>query len=115
MGVETMSDLPGQMSLFGPQKTGREAYEEAERNPPIKLNSTVRPEDAKRLTHNAQRVLARLREGPATGPELLSPEIGGIGFKQRLHELKKSGIPYGKRHVRDGIYEYRLIGDVAGS
>lgn len=103
-----MKPTTGQLNLFGAPRTGRDAYTEAEK-PPVPLNSTVRPEDAKRLTNNAHRVLARLREGPATGPELLSPDIGGIGFKQRLHELKKAGFPYAKRHIRDGIYEYRLI------
>lgn len=99
-----MKPAPGQQSLFGPARTAREEHDE----PRVRLNPTVTKQDATRLTQNALRVLARLRQGPATGPELLSPDVGGIGFKQRLHELKNSGFPYDKRHVRDGIWEYRL-------
>ena len=99
--------LPGQQSLFGAPRTGRDIYDEADAKP-VRLNSTVEEQDAPRLSTQHHTILTRLREGPATNVEL-----GQIcqRFGARLNELKRAGHPWRKRFVTAGVYEYSLIGE----
>ncbi len=78
----------------------------AQRNEPaIPLNSTVEPSDAVRLSDQHHAILSRLREGPATGPQLAAI---AIRYSARLNELKPLH-PWLKRAIGGGQWEYRLI------
>jgi hypothetical protein len=61
-----------------------------------------------RLNAAAERVLARLQIGPATNVELSKPEIGGLRFGGRLHELQQRGHVITKAHVKGGVWRYTL-------
>lgn len=98
-----MKPLPGQLGLFPPPQTGREAYE----TPPVPLNSTVEPEDETLAAQQQAAILARLQRGPATNAELIM--IAGR-FGARLHELKPR-YPWVKKRIGRGLFEYRLIGE----
>jgi hypothetical protein len=52
----------------------------------------------------AQRILARLRQGPAGTMELA--QIGGIRFGARLNELKARGLRWDREDHKDGVWEY---------
>ncbi len=79
----------------------------AERNQPpaIPLNSTVGPSDVVRLSDQHHAILARLRQGPATGPQLAAI---AIRYSARLNELKALH-PWLKRPIGGGQWEYRLV------
>lgn len=100
-----MRDAPGQKSLFGAPRTGREEYADTK---PIRLNSTVADEDKPRLARKYDEVLARLKEGPATAAEL---NAIAFSYGQRLHEMKAAGIAWGKERKPGGMYTYWLIGE----
>ena len=89
--------------MFPGPRTARDLYDEPT---PVPLNSTVPPEEAPRLSRQHETILARLREGPATNAEL-----GRIAqrFSARLNEIAAAGIPWTKRCIKPGLYEYRLI------
>lgn len=63
-----------------------------------------------RLNAAAERVLERLRIGPATNVQLSVPEIGGLAAIRRVWDLKQRGYRIGKEHVHKGVWLYRLIG-----
>ena len=71
----------------------------------VPCNSTVAPADVPRLSEQHHAILARLKQGPATGPEL--SQIA-IRYSARLNELKPLH-PWLKRAVGGGQWEYRLI------
>lgn len=64
-----------------------------------------------RLNAAALRVLARLKQGPATGPELCRPDCGGNrAIGGRLYELRKDGWHIEAEHVSKGTWRYHLKG-----
>jgi hypothetical protein len=66
--------------------------------------------ELKRRHAAADRVLARLEQGPATNVELCDKAIGGMrAIGGRMHDLRKKGYQFGKRHIEGGIYEYWLV------
>ena len=73
----------------------------------IALNSTVQPEDRERATRQLDRVLNRLREGPATTGDFLRMKIGRFGA--RLGELKKAGYVIAKYRQSKGEWVYLLV------
>ncbi len=77
---------------------------------PIPLNSTVEPSDVVRLSDQHHAILSRLREGPATGPELATI---AIRYSARLQEMKALH-PWLKRAIGGGQWEYRLVDLAAG-
>ena len=60
----------------------------------------------------AHKILERLKVRPYTNYEFVaSPRDGGLGqynFRSRLADLKRKGIPYQSRHIKDDLWEYRL-------
>ncbi len=78
--------------------------------PAIPLNSTVAEWDTQRLSVQHHAILSRLREGPATGPELATI---AIRYSARLQEMKALH-PWLKRAIGGGQYEYRLVEVAAG-
>ncbi len=75
----------------------------------VPVDPSVLETDVPRLKGAAQRVLARLREGPATNRELEQAECGGSRFGGRLRDLRVAGVVWTKRHVAGSVWEYRLI------
>ena len=75
----------------------------------VPVDPSVLATDVPRLKGAAQRVLQRLREGPATNLELMVPECGGARFGGRLGDLRAAGVIWTKRHVAGSVWEYRLI------
>ena len=63
-----------------------------------------------RLNAAALRVLARLKEGPATNVELCHPSIGGMRAVGRIHELRCDGWGIDKSHLSGGTWLYTLLG-----
>lgn len=74
------------------------------------LDLFAQAEDIPRLDIQRGRVLARLREGPASTVELASEFCGGIRFGARVHELRNAGHAITRRRV-GRFYEYRLEGE----
>jgi len=64
--------------------------------------------ERQRLNAAAQRVLARLQQGPATNAQLV--EVGGIRAVGRVFELKRDGWQIEKAHVSGGTWRYTLRG-----
>lgn len=100
-----MKPLPGQQSLFGAGPSALPQYDAA---PAVPLNPTVAESDAPRLRTALERLLEHMadhewHEGPSLVP------IGGMGFGQRLHELKKAGHPIESEAVSRGVWKYRLL------
>jgi hypothetical protein len=60
---------------------------------------------AKRET-GSQRILARLRQGPATTWELA--KVGGLRFSARLHELEAQGLRYEREDRNEQGSEYSV-------
>ncbi len=75
----------------------------------VPVDPSVLETDVPRLKGASQRVLARLKAGPATNLELMQPEIGGARFGGRLHDLRKSGVIWKREHVEGSVWSYRLI------
>ena len=61
-----------------------------------------------RLTPQALKIAAVLREGPATNLELgmISQRFGA-----RLHDLKRAGFHWSKTTVKAGVYRYEMVRD----
>jgi hypothetical protein len=92
-----------QLDLFGPRVTGRDVYDA-----PAKLNPTVAPEDAPRLTAALQRLYDLMRDGEWHMATELS-EVAGRRYGGRLHDLSLSGIPHESERFWGGEWRYRLI------
>lgn len=75
-------------------------------DPAVPVNSTVAEWDVPRLTKQHHAILSRLREGPATGPQLACI---AIRYSARLEELKRAGYPWLKTPCGNGQFEYRLV------
>ena len=73
----------------------------------IALNSTVQPEDRERATRQLDRVLNRLREGPATTGDFLRMKIGRFGA--RIGELRKAGYKIARYRSFTGDHVYILV------
>jgi len=77
-------------------------------SPPPPKPNPVKVE-RERLNAAAERVLAFLKaHHGATNVTLSSPELGGLRFGGRLHELKAHGYVILKHHVSGGTWFYRL-------
>ena len=80
--------------------------------PPIAVEPVdphVLESDRPRLKGAAMRVLARLKQGPATNRELERPECGGSRFGGRLHDIRRAGVIWKRSHVEGSIWLYTLI------
>ena len=73
--------------------------------PRLTLNRSVAPADRRRLSRHQRLILARLRDGPATGDEL-HPIARRYGA--RLEELRRAGCEISKSNKGGGVWEYRL-------
>jgi len=60
-----------------------------------------------RLATSKARILARLRQGPATNAEL---NIICFRYGARIMELRREGHDIDKAHDHDGVWVYRLVG-----
>lgn len=94
-----MKPLPGQQSLFGEGHSALPQYDAAPVNP------SVPQDDAARIANQQAAILAALRDGPKTGPELATI---AIRYSARLQEMKALH-PWLKRPIGGGQFEYRLI------
>lgn len=74
---------------------------------PLKPENPVAVEIHRRDS-NYQKVLDRLRRGPATNAEL--NEIC-FRYGARIWEMKKNGITIDKKHVGESVYIYILKGE----
>jgi len=102
-----------QLGLFPDEfsrRTLRELWaEDAASRPVAKLNSTVEPEDAPRLTAALQRLYEHMRDGRwMTATELT--DVAGRRYGARLWELARAGIPHESERLSGGEWRYRLIG-----
>lgn len=94
-----------QLDLFGPRQTLREQWAD---DAQLKLNSSVKPEDAPRLSAALQRLRDHMSDGVwHTGPSLIP--VAGLRYGARLEELKRAGLPFQREHVGEGVWQYRLI------
>jgi hypothetical protein len=75
--------------------------------PAVPCNPSVPDADVARVTAQQVRILARLRQGPATGPELARI---AARFSARLGELRDAGVIHGwsKTPCGGGQFLYRL-------
>ena len=73
----------------------------------IALNSTVQPEDRERATRQLDRVLNRLREGPATTGDFLRMRVSRFGA--RINELRKAGHTIARYRQPNGEHVYLLV------
>ena len=73
--------------------------------PRVSLNRSVAPADRRRLSRHQRLILARLRDGPATGDEL-HPIARRYGA--RLEELRRAGCEIASVNLGGGVWEYRL-------
>lgn len=64
-------------------------------------------DEMRRREGNYQRVLDRLRQGPATNHDL--ERVAGYRFGARLNELRRDGIAWDKAHVEGGTWRYFLL------
>lgn len=65
--------------------------------------------DRPRLCGACLRVLARLKEGPATNLQLMHPDCGGARFGGRLHDLRRNGVLWKRTHETGSVWRYELI------
>ncbi len=86
-------------------KSAHPLFDRPAQDAPVPLNPTVAEWDTQRLSDQHHAILSRLREGPATGPELAAI---AIRYSARLQEMK-AAHPWLKRPIGGGQYEYRLI------
>ena len=74
--------------------------------PPARPETPVTQELSRR-SRNAQRVLERLRIGPATTRELV--DVGGLRAPGRVHELRQQGYEIAVDHKAGGLFVYTLV------
>src|SRR5262245_44410029 len=60
-----------------------------------------------RLSQHHESILCRLREGPATGPELQA--VSGNRYGARLHEIARAGYSWEKKRIKLGVWLYWLL------
>ena len=75
----------------------------------IVLTPTPVAVELQRRESNRDRVLARLRQGPATTMQLI--EVGGTRAPARCHELNKRGYVVTSTHVDGGLWVYALVSE----
>lgn len=63
-------------------------------------------DEAKRLSKADERLLARLRTGPATNVDLVP--VCGLRSSARVHDLRQCGYQIKAEHVRGGVWMYTL-------
>lgn len=64
-----------------------------------------------RRNSNAQRILDRLKQGPALNWELCTPEIGGLrACGARIPELRAEGWEIEATRLKGGTWRYTLKG-----
>ncbi len=73
----------------------------------VPVDPSVLPTDVPRLKGAGQRVLARLKEGPATGMELVA--VGGTRYGAILFDLRKAGVVWKCEHKSRSDWIYTLI------
>lgn len=61
-----------------------------------------------RQSRSAQKILDRLRDGPALAAELVACG-GGYRYGARLLELRRAGHNIEAIHKGEGLWEYRLV------
>lgn len=78
----------------------------AERNP------NLTGEDRQRLSGQNGLILERLKQGPATGPELMRL-AGAMNFSARVSNirafLKGSGQTVASKRIEGGVWEYSIV------
>lgn len=79
--------------------------------PPARAKKRETPvtRELQRRERNVDRVLARLKAGPATTVQLI--EVGGCRAPARVWELKRKGYAITVTHVEGGLYVYELKGE----
>lgn len=70
------------------------------------MNQPTLFDEAKRLSKADERLLARLREGPATNVDLVP--VCGLRSSARVHDLRQAGYQIKAEHVRGGVWLYTL-------
>ena len=70
------------------------------------MNQPTLFDEAKRLSKADERLLARLRTGPATNVQLV--EVCGLRSSARVHDLRQCGYQIKAEHVRGGVWLYTL-------
>ncbi len=79
--------------------------------PTVDPAPTPAQRERKRLTAGAFRVLAFLQSHEfATSGDLVPPDVGGLGYSGRIHELKKDGWNIERQNIGGGIWKYTLKG-----
>jgi hypothetical protein len=96
-----------QLDLFGPRPTLREQWADDAK---LKLNPTVAPEDAPRLSAALRRLLDLMKDGDWHSRSEIC-RVGGSRAPGRLWDLEQANHPYESRpKVKGGgEWEYRLI------
>lgn len=76
-----------------------------------RLNASVQEEDRPRLKASMQRIYDAMKSGEWFTTTQLE-QIGGRSAPQRVHDLKKNGIPYQCERIPggNGEHRWRLIG-----
>lgn len=96
------------MSLFDTRPLGIDAYGRPITDDPApvaRCNPTVAEADVPRLSVQHHRILALLRQGPATNVELSAI---GQRFGGRIHELRRAGYAILREQEGQGLYRYTL-------
>lgn len=88
-----MSSTPCLPGLFTPAEEPRKKP-----NPVVK--------ELQRRSRNADRLLARLRQGPATTLEIIA--VAGCRAPARAWELRQQGFEISVEHIDGGLYRYSL-------
>ena len=70
------------------------------------MNQPTLFDEAKRLSKADERLLARLRTGPATNVDLVL--VCGLRSSARVHDLRQCGFQIKAEHVRGGVWLYTL-------
>lgn len=70
------------------------------------MNQPTLFDEAKRLSKADERLLARLRTGPATNVDLVP--VCGLRSSARVHDLRQCGFQIKAEHVRGGVWLYTL-------
>lgn len=81
-------------------------------------SSWARPDaklDALGVTEVCRRVLSVLRHGPATTLELHHPQVGGLGAKQRMYDLRGLGFEIASEHINRKVHLFTLVSEPGGS
>jgi hypothetical protein len=89
----------------------QDLFEWAESRQAVPTNATVALVDTERLTGQNGLMLARLEQGPATGPELMAL-MGAMNPSARISDvrawLRLRGKTIESTRLEGGVWEYRI-------